>query len=447
MVITRKTFSGQVIAAMAGQGLPPEAPIMHEWPTDMWLTGADLTPLREGIDYIVEGLTKWESKVKETGLIGAGEKVTVEGEDYEDALTNMNHLFLTRLWGDGLPIMPPVDERVDWILTGTDLPRDSLVGQGKILPRGGISSVESLAVSLAMAGGRPEELPVLIATVEAMTVPEARHESWIATTRSCFPVVIVNGPVGQQVRLTSRYGVLGPDPRFPGSSTIGRALSFLIRILGGAIPGAGTMAIYGFMRHANAVFAEDEAGLALSDWPSLAEERGYAKGTNVVTVYPAVTAHQTQLHQAFGPSVEEEEIQFLRRIGGDLGAPGLIGGYVADTPGRTSGMVLIAYNMVKVLSELGWSKERVKEFIKENATPTWEMLVKYGRVDPAATSEPIEIAPPVLVIAGGDQSNQACLLWDYGHRSGPTSAEVKLPANWDALLAQAEKDLGPIPVF
>ncbi len=39
------------------------------------------------------------------------------------------------------------------------------------MPRGGIATIEALAVNLAMAGGRPERLPVPIATIEAMCDP------------------------------------------------------------------------------------------------------------------------------------------------------------------------------------------------------------------------------------------------------------------------------------
>ena len=90
----------------------------------------------------------------------------------------------------------------------------------------------------------------------------------------------------------------------------------------------------------------------------------------------------------------------------------------------------------------------MKEFLREHATPSWEQLVRTGRVDPKAKPVPIKIAPVTLVIAGGDQSNQACFMRPYQQHS-TTSAEIKLPARtkWEALVAQAEKDLGPIPTL
>lgn len=434
-----------VITAVSGYGFPPEAPIIFETPHEMWLTGGDLSPLEENIDKIIFGLTEWEPEIKEKGVTGPTEKLKFEGQTFQEACDRMNTYFLRNNWADGLPIVPATDKRVEWILTGTDLPRNALIGEGKIMPRGGVASVESAAIALAMAGGRPEYLPVLLAAVEAMIDPAARHQSWIATTRSCFAVVIVNGKVAEQIRLPRGYGVMGPDPLFPAGTAIGRALALMILILGGAVPGYGTMSIYGFMKHLNAVFAEDEANMPASGWPTIAEERGFAKGSNVVTVTPAVTAHMTQFHQSYGPSMEDEQRQFLLRLAGDFGGPGLIGGYIQEGDDRYQGVCCIAATMAKMLSDMGWSKQRVVDFIRENSQPTWDMQIKYGRVAPDAEPAAINNAPPLLAIAGGDQGNQGAMMWAYGNHT-TTSAEVKLPANWEELIAQSEEDLGPIPV-
>jgi hypothetical protein len=81
------------------------------------------------------------------------------------------------------------------------------------------------------------------------------------TTQPTFPGVIVSGPIAEQIRVSSGYGVMGPDPSYPAGGAIGRAIRLIQQDLGGAIPGKGTMAIFGGMRFTNAVLAEDEAGL------------------------------------------------------------------------------------------------------------------------------------------------------------------------------------------
>ena len=175
----------------------------------MFVPGSDLAPIKENVDKVIYGLTKWQPKLK-VKKVEAPEKIRVEGEDYEAALTGMNSLFLKELWSDGLPLLPPTEQRVKWILTGTDLAPATEIG--KILPWGRIATVETLAVNLAMAGGRPEYLPVLIAAFEAIVDPVVQHQNFNSTTCSVYPAVIVNGPMAKQIRLASGYGCLGPNP-------------------------------------------------------------------------------------------------------------------------------------------------------------------------------------------------------------------------------------------
>ncbi len=89
----------------------------------------------------------------------------------------------------------------------------------------------------------------------------------------------------------------------------------------------------------------------------------------------------------------------------------------------------------------------MQDLFRQNGIPSWDSLVKCGRVDPkAAPNPPTTIAPVLLVISGGAQSGQAAWL-RAGKLQYVTSSEIKLPAQakWDALLKQAIADLGPMP--
>ncbi len=281
VIVTREGFSQVVANAFAGMEFPAESSHVV-YPVGMFVQGSDLTPIENKIDELIAGLTKWKPKIKDISVI-TPTKVRVEGKDYEEAVDNVNKLFLRNMWSDGLPIGPPTKERVNWLLRGTDLSPDKVVT--KILPRGGIVTVETIAVNLAMAGGRPEYMPVLIAAVEAISAPQSQHHRWNTTTCSVYPAVIVNGPITKQIRLSSGYGCLGPDPLHPAGASIGRAIRFLLQDAGGAIPGIGTMSIFGGpARYTNIVFAEDEGGVPF-DWESLNVEQGFPRGSNVVTTY------------------------------------------------------------------------------------------------------------------------------------------------------------------
>jgi hypothetical protein len=455
MVITRRGFTQVAANAFAGIGFAADGPMIYEFPMEMFVAGSDLTPINENIDKIVYGLTKWEPDIKELGIY-APSKITVEGKDYEKAVASMNHLFLKNSWSDALPLSLATEERVNWLLTGTDLPRDTVVGEGKILPRGGISTVETLAVALAMAGGRPEYLPVLIAAVEAIIDTECTHQGWQATTSSVFPVVIVNGPIAKDIRLNSGYGLLGPHPMYPANGPIGRAIRFLLQNVGGAIPGIGTMAIYGTNRHTNLVFAEDEDGLP-EGWEPLSVDQGFPKGSNTVS-HLVINSH-TNLQGITGQVTIEQIL--LMAVAGIVGPHRNIS---YASPAAQAGVFLLPSGIADMCADIGWSKRDTQNFLWENAKTPWSLIEGYiKRPDTyealikrgldlgwvAGEPWPIAVTPDRLpiVVAGGVQGGHCHWLGRAQGPLGMVSYEIKLPAKdkWDALLGQAEEDLGPIP--
>ncbi len=416
----------------------------------MFIPGSDLTPIEKNIDKVIDGLTKWAPKTREKVAVSPP-KIIVEGKDYEEALANMNNLFLRNLWSDGLPILPPTEERVNWLLTGTDLSRDTLVGTGRIPPRGGTATVEMLAVCLAMAGGRPEYLPVLIAAVEALTNPLMSPQAWQATTGSPTPMVIVNGPVTKQIRLNSGYGCLGPSSEFPAGASIGRAIRLILMNLGGAIPGKGTMSLYGERRYTGLVFAEDEDGLP-PDWEPLNVEQGFPRGSNTLTA--DVTGGSAELWGG-AAMTEEEVVSNLRDAARTMSS-------TVHAPSRgVVGYWLLGRLAAQSLSKLGWSKEKAKTFLWEHSEVHEPLSLDQRRtlrVDNAEMREWLDKGkgwPSMritkspenikVVVCGGVQSGHTHWVQAGGFRKEPVNAEIKLPVNWSQLLKKAAEDLGPIP--
>jgi hypothetical protein len=217
--------------AVAGVGLAPDA-AMVTFPINMFLPGSDIESLKERRQEIYEGLIAWKSELARAA--GPSRMLEVEAATYEQALTKANNVLLANLWGDGLPLWPATKERVDWILRGATVPRTHVLG--KFPPRGGVTTVETCAIALAMAGGRPEYLPVLIAAVDACLSAQG-FDQLQATSGGPFPAVIVNGPIAKQIRLNSGFGLLGPDPQHPAGASIGRALRLLQQNVGGALAG------------------------------------------------------------------------------------------------------------------------------------------------------------------------------------------------------------------
>lgn len=449
MTLTRTDFVGVVKNAVAGVGLAPDT-AMVTFPIDMFLPGSDLTALRARKQEFYDGLTQWRSTAAR-GTSAHSTMVSVAGASYEDALVKANNLLLANLWGDGLPLWPATRERVDWIMQGATLPRTHVLG--KFPPRGGVTTIETCAISLAMAGGRPEYLPVLVAAVEACLDPLSNFEQLQATSGGPFPVVIVNGSIGRQIRLNSGFGCLGPDPQHPAGASIGRALRLLQQNVGGAVPGVGTMANFGAMRYTNVVFAEDEEGLPEGWQPHATERYGYEPGTNSVSLIFANGVTNIRRRSAKKETPAEDVLQGMHRIADYMRTPNLaaLAGWETATPG----IVMIPRIVAHMMAELGWTKSSIREFLWEHSRIPVEHLRRAGAaswfeldVNPRTRSSinidpwPITARPDniTLVVAGG--SHPTNIYWLQSYCPRVIGRVVRIPESFERLLADADRDLG-----
>ncbi|MEC8999364.1 MAG: thioredoxin [Actinomycetota bacterium] len=183
-----------------------------------------------------------------------------------------------RGWTDGLPVVPPTETRVRAMLDGTSRRSDEVVAL--MPPNLAECTVEKVAVNAVLAGCRPEYLPVVLAAVEAVCTDEFNMHGILATTMGIGPVLVVNGPIAERIGMNSGINVLGQGNR--ANLAIGRALQLVVRNVGGGRPGEVDRATHGSPAKLSFCFAEDEAG---SPWTSLAVDRGFARGTDVVTAF------------------------------------------------------------------------------------------------------------------------------------------------------------------
>jgi hypothetical protein len=435
--------------AVAGLGLAPDA-AMVTFPIEMFLPGSDITPVQARKQEFYDGLTRWRSAF-DGDAAGEPPIIRVEGASVEDAFARANHLMLANRWGDGLPLWPPTRERVDWILTGAAPSRRQKLGT--FPPRGGVTTVESCAIALAMAGGRPEYLPVLLAAVEAFLDPESGSEALQAASGSAFPVVIVNGPIGAQIRLNSGFGCLGPDPQRPAGASIGRALRLLQQNLGGALPGIGTMANYGGLRYTNVVFAEVEANLPAGWAPHGTERHGLTGGSSISLAF-ANGATNIRRRGAKKETPEEDALQGMHRMADFMRVPNMAGlaGYEHGTPG----ILMIPGVVAQTMAGLGWTKASMRQFLWEHSRipaealrraggPAWIEIdtSKVARESLAQDPWPITASPDnfLIVVAGGGHPTNS--YWLQGYSPGVVGRPIEVPPALERLLADAERDLGP----
>ena len=252
----------------------------YGWDRAEWQRVSGLDPLGEALPSTRPGcgaknvepgiIERLKIRHGETGM--TARRIAIgENEDEIEAMFD-------RGWSDGLPLVPPTEERVLRMLTGTA--RDPGEEIGLCPPDLAPATVEKIAINAVMAGCKPEYLPVVLAAVEAvLSEPFAMH-GVLATTMYVGPVVVVNGPVRRQIGMNARGNALGQGNR--ANATIGRAVQLVIRNVGGGRPQEVDRATLGNPGKYTYCFAEDEEG---SCWEPLAVERGVAPGVSAVTVF------------------------------------------------------------------------------------------------------------------------------------------------------------------
>jgi hypothetical protein len=197
-----------------------------------------------------------------------------------DDLDAINKLYRERRWSDGLPIVPPTQERVAHMLKHTQRKRDEVVAI--LAPGFGEATVERIAINAVMAGCDAEYLPVLIAATSAVAEKQFNIQGIEATTNPVAVWLVLNGPIVQQLGINATYNCLGQGTW--ANATLGRAMRLILQNIGGALPGDMDRATQGQPAKYTFCCGENEAQ---SPWVPLHVERGHAREASTVTVVGA----------------------------------------------------------------------------------------------------------------------------------------------------------------
>jgi hypothetical protein len=210
-------------------------------------------------------------RARSGGRLRARELQIGELEDPIEALFD-------RGYSDGLPLVPPTPEKVVEMLDATSRNAQDVVAQ--IPPYDGEATVEKVAVNAVMAGCPPAVFPIVLAAVQAACDPAFALLGLVSTTHPSGPVIVVSGPLADEVGMNSAGNALGQGNR--ANMTIGRALQLVVRNVGGGQPEREDRAAHGQPGKLSSCFAER---LHDSPWPGLAQARGVPAGETGVTLF------------------------------------------------------------------------------------------------------------------------------------------------------------------
>lgn len=179
--------------------------------------------------------------------------------------------------GDGLPVAEPSSRLVRAMLEATGAAPEELLAV--VPPLRGPLTARRLAVCAALAGCEPAHVAVLVAACAALDAPELNALGFLTTTGSAAPLLVVNGPARHRLGFNAGPNCLGPGNR--SNATVGRCLSLVLRIVGGAREGLADMATVGQPAKYTCCFAENEEA---SPWEPLHVARGLDRRDSAVTV-------------------------------------------------------------------------------------------------------------------------------------------------------------------
>src|SRR5438552_4456350 len=252
-------------------------PVMGKSPGELRAYGDGRDPLtgRPVMQEVVEGLTvPFDGRGVGTIEYDRSTPRLVEPDSEE----NLHHLFMENRWTDYLPIVLPTEERVAAMLARTRRKPDEVVGRMRPthFREAWEYTVEKVAVNAVMAGARPEYFPVILALASAGV--SARG----STTSSMAAMVVVNGPIRNEIEMNSGTGAMAPFNH--ANATIGRAYGLLSQNLqGGSLPGDSYMGSQGNNYMYNSVtFAENEER---SPWEPFHLQHGFKATDSTVSVF------------------------------------------------------------------------------------------------------------------------------------------------------------------
>jgi hypothetical protein len=195
----------------------------------------------------------------------------------KDTIENYKRMFIENGWTDGLPIEIPTEEKVAEMLRGTDHPPDEVVGMMSVTTHEERFeyTVEKVAINAVMAGARPEHFPVILA------LAASQEPSMPSSTTSFGRMVIVNGPIRNQIAIN--YGAGAFSPFNFANSVIGRAYTLMSFNFGNAKINQNFTATFGNVTNYNNMFAgENEEE---SCWDPLHVEKGFKPEESTVSLF------------------------------------------------------------------------------------------------------------------------------------------------------------------
>lgn len=345
--------------------------------------------------------------------------------DVEGDLESVTERLYRKGMTDGLPVVPPTRDRVERMVAGAARPADESLGT--IPPRYGAATVEKVAINAVLAGCDPAYMPVLTAAVDAMTEEPFNLYGVNATTHPVAPLVVVNGPIVDDLNLNYGYNVFGQGWR--ANATIGRAVRLLLLNVGGGRPGEMDRATHGHPGKFSFCIAENERA---SPFEPFHVDRGYDADDSVVTVMGVEAPHEINDHMS-------DDATGVLSVASDVFAT--VGNNNTHHSGGEICLVL-GPEHADTIARDGFDRADVRWYLYDQArnrkaeldaagiTENYTIAGRFETDDPEATIPLVERPEDVRVLVAGGAGKHSMALHSFGETRS-VAREVGRPEDGD----------------
>ena len=292
-------------------------------------------------------------------------------------------------WSDGLPVVPPADYKVREMLEHV-----GMTGEEELLSlemRRRVLTSENAAANAVMAGCLPEYFPVLVTTLAALEEEKNFVNMAASSTSSPAILMIINGPIREQIGVNSKDGLFGPG--FRANSCLGRAVRLCFMNGFDARPGILDRGTLGNPSKYTLCIAENEED---SPWGALHVSRGFQPEDSCVTV--GVAYNPITISNSYGHTGES----ILATVADTLKSASLAQRFPAQW------VLVIGPEHAITLQEDKWTRRNIQEYLMEHATRPLSELIRLGVVqgpekpgDEQLVRRCSEDPEDILVVMGG----------------------------------------------
>ena len=339
--------------------------------------------------------------------------------------TDLIELYYERGWSDGLPVVPPTQEKVDAIVNL--LGGDPQHIECKVAPRWGALTREVLSINMVMAGCRPEYAPIVRAAMLALTDRAFNLNGVQATTHVAAPLIIVNGPIARDAGMNGGANAFGSGNR--ANATIGRAIRLIMLNVGGGWPPDLDKSTLGHPGKYTYCVTENEAE---SPFAPYHVEQGYRADDSTVFAIAAEAPHSVTDHHCNDPEgILDTMCSAMSTIASNSA---VLGGHCTVVLGVEHAITIARY---------GWSRSDIRHYLWMNSGNAFRTISRdhrygtvYNRNLPKWLKRDLDSRIPIvpsannihLFVMGGRAGRFSAFIPGWGHMSTPVLRPIEAAA-------------------